>query len=45
MLEYRIQKALLSGSQSPAGIFLLHGYGSHADDLFSFAPYLPKTTL
>lgn len=42
MLEYRIQKALLSGSQSPAGIFLLHGYGSHADDLFSFAPYLPK---
>ena len=43
MLEYRIQDASKSGQQPPAGIFLLHGYGSHADDLFSFAPYLPKT--
>lgn len=43
MLEYRIQNASASvGDPSPA-IILIHGYGSHADDLFSFAPYLPKT--
>jgi phospholipase/carboxylesterase len=42
MLEYRIQNASpFDGYKSPA-IILIHGYGSHADDLFSFAPYLPK---
>lgn len=42
MLEYRIQNASSSGQQPSSAIILLHGYGSHADDLFSFAPYLPK---
>ena len=31
-----------SGTTSPAGIFLLHGYGSNEEDLFSFAPDLPE---
>ena len=42
MLEYRIRKGANNHEQSPV-IFLIHGYGSNADDLFSFAPYLPKT--
>ena len=41
MLEYRIRKAENNLTQSPV-IFLIHGYGSNSDDLFSFAPYLPK---
>ncbi len=42
MLEYRIRKGENSLVQSPV-IFLIHGYGSNADDLFSFAPFLPKS--
>ena len=41
MLKYRIRKGDNKLRQSPA-IFLIHGYGSNYDDLFSFAPYLPK---
>ena len=42
MLEYRIRKAENNLAQSPV-MFLIHGYGSNSDDLFSFAPYLPKS--
>jgi phospholipase/carboxylesterase len=42
MLEYRIQHAVNSTKEKNPALFLIHGYGSHADDLFSFAPYLPK---
>ena len=42
MLEYRIYEGKNSLEQNPV-IFLIHGYGSNADDLFSFSPYLPKT--
>ena len=41
MLKYRIRKGDNKLKQNPA-IFLIHGYGSNCDDLFSFAPYLPK---
>ena len=41
MLKYRIRKGDNKLTQSSA-IFLIHGYGSNYDDLFSFAPYLPK---
>lgn len=39
MLSYKIKKATLGSAPHPA-IILLHGYGSNADDLFSFADYL-----
>lgn len=42
MLEYNIQNATPSDEETTPAIILIHGYGSHADDLFSFAPYLPK---
>ena len=42
MLEYRIQNAIPSDKESTPAIILIHGYGSHANDLFSFAPYLPQ---
>jgi len=42
MLEYRIQNASASEKATSPAIILIHGYGSHAEDLFSFAPYLPK---
>ena len=42
MLTYRIRKAISEQENNPA-LFLLHGYGSNADDLFSFTPYLPET--
>lgn len=42
MLEYRIRQGINTLEKSPV-IFLIHGYGSHANDLFSFAPYLPKS--
>jgi len=42
MLEHRLREGANGFKQSSA-IVLIHGYGSHADDLFSFAPYLPKT--
>lgn len=41
MLTYRIREATSKQKNSPA-LFLLHGYGSNADDLFSFTPYLPE---
>ena len=41
MLKYRIRKGDNKLTQNSA-IFLIHGYGSNCDDLFSFAPYLPK---
>ena len=40
MLSYKIRKASLGITPNPS-IILLHGYGSNADDLFSFADYLP----
>ena len=42
MLEYRIRKAENNLAQSPV-MFLIHGYGSNSEDLFSFAPHLPKS--
>lgn len=42
MLDYRIRKGQNKTKSTPA-IFLIHGYGSHAEDLFTFAPYLPKS--
>ncbi|MDA0200539.1 MAG: dienelactone hydrolase family protein [Bacteroidetes bacterium] len=41
MLSYKIKKANSRAATQPA-IILLHGYGSNADDLFSFADYLPN---
>ena len=40
MLNYIIRKAK-SIENSPT-IILIHGYGSNAEDLFSFKPYLPE---
>ena len=40
MLNYIIRKAK-SIENSPT-IVLIHGYGSNAEDLFSFKPYLPE---
>ena len=42
MLEYNIQNATPSDKENTPAIILIHGYGSHANDLFSFAPYLPN---
>ena len=42
MLEYKIRPGLENVKKKPA-IFLLHGYGSNMDDLFSFAPYFPTS--
>ena len=39
--ESRIQE-IKSAIENPQEIWLLHGYGSHQDDLFGFAPYLSK---
>ena len=40
-LNYKIQKASQYPDKSGV-IFLIHGYGSNSDDLFSFKTYLPK---
>ena len=40
-LNYKIQKAPQYPDNSGV-IFLIHGYGSNSDDLFSFKTYLPK---
>lgn len=40
-LNYKIKKAAQGTAPHPA-ILLLHGYGSNADDLFTFADYLPE---
>ncbi len=42
MLKYKIRPATGEYQNKPA-IFLIHGYGSNADDLFFFAPYLPSS--
>jgi len=39
-LNYKVQLPKNPTKNQPA-IFMLHGYGSNANDLFSFAPYLP----
>ncbi|MGB1448359.1 MAG: alpha/beta hydrolase [Flavobacteriaceae bacterium] len=44
LLDYRIRKPQVEG-KTPAVLFLLHGYGSHEEDLFSFANYLPQDYL
>ena len=41
-LEYNYQKPEITTNKAPV-IILLHGYGSDHNDLFSFAPHLPKT--
>ena len=41
VLEYLYQ-APAETSTNPPILFLIHGYGSHEGDLFSFAQYLPK---
>lgn len=41
LLQYKIKRPTI-GSKPHPSIFMLHGYGSNADDLFSFAPYLPQ---
>lgn len=41
MLNYRIKNAE-NDLKNNSVIFLLHGYGSNEDDLFSFTPFLPK---
>jgi phospholipase/carboxylesterase len=43
-MEYLVQNPTLNNSNSDKYplILLLHGYGSNAEDLFSFAPELPK---
>ena len=40
MLSYKVRKATTAKAPHPC-IILLHGYGSNADDLFSFANHLP----
>ena len=40
-LNYKIQKASQYPDKSGV-IFLIHGYGSNSNDLFSFKTYLPK---
>ena len=44
VLDYRIRRPLKKSDTSPV-LFLLHGYGSHEEDLFSFANYLPEEYL
>ena len=41
-LDYNYQAPAIASDNAPV-IILLHGYGSDHNDLFSFAPYLPKT--
>ena len=41
VLNYKIQKADKYPNKSGV-IFLIHGYGSNSEDLFSFKTYLPK---
>lgn len=40
ILSYKIKKATSGFTPHPC-VILLHGYGSNADDLFSFTSYLP----
>lgn len=41
-LEHLIQKPTVKSDGKPPLLLLLHGYGSNAEDLFSFAPELPE---
>ena len=41
MLSYRIKKAITGVPPYPC-LLLLHGYGSNADDLFSFVDYFAE---
>jgi len=43
-LHYILREPLVK-SPNPPVLFLLHGYGSNEQDLFSFAPHLPKELL
>ena len=43
-LDYRVRQPL-KPTANPQLLFLLHGYGSHEEDLFSFANYLPEDYL
>ena len=40
-LEHLIRPSSLTEGKPPV-MFLLHGYGSNEEDLFSFAPELPE---
>ena len=44
ILDYKLRKPLKKEATTPI-LFLLHGYGSHEEDLFSFANYLPEEYL
>ena len=44
VLDYRVKRPSKESDTSPV-LFLLHGYGSHEEDLFSFANYLPEEYL
>ena len=44
ILDYRVRQPLKDTSNPPL-LFLLHGYGSHEEDLFSFANALPENYL
>ena len=44
ILDYKLRKPLKKEATTPV-LFLLHGYGSHEEDLFSFANYLPEEYL
>ena len=44
LLDYRIRQPL-KPTVNPKVLFLLHGYGSHEEYLFSFANYLPEDYL
>lgn len=44
VLDYRVRRPSKESDTSPV-FFLLHGYGSHEEDLFSFANYLPEEYL
>ena len=44
VLDYCIRRPLKKSDKGPV-LFLLHGYGSHEEDLFSFANYLPEEYL
>ncbi|HFS66840.1 MAG TPA: phospholipase, partial [Flavobacteriia bacterium] len=43
-LHYIKREPLIS-TKNPQVLFMLHGYGSNEQDLFSFAPHLPKELL
>jgi phospholipase/carboxylesterase len=43
-LHYIKREPLIS-IKNPPVLFMLHGYGSNEEDLFSFAPHLPKELL